>query len=98
MDTKITRRDNRYDRLKKGFNQEEEKEFDQVFSFCSSSETENNIEYQGRLFNVIRSIIDNNELDYISKLEKLNVLLATNKSLRSYKKSLYNQNKSTQKI
>lgn len=68
-------------RLKRGFNIEEEKEYDQVLGYCSHIETDSDVEYQQRLFGVIKSIIDNNNLDYISKLEKLNVLLTTNKSL-----------------
>lgn len=71
-------------RLKRGFNLEEEKEYDQVLGYCSHIETDNNIEYQQRLFNVIKSIVDNNNLDYISKLEKLNILLTTNKSLNEW--------------
>lgn len=72
-------------RLKRGFNLEEEKEYDQVLGVCSRIETDNNNEYQERLFNIIKLIIDNHNLDYISKLEKLNILLTTNKSLELYR-------------
>lgn len=71
-------------RLKRGLNPDEEKEYDQVLGVCSHIETDDNNEYQERLFNLIKSIIDNQNLDYISKLEKLNILLTTNKSLELY--------------
>ena len=74
-------------RLKRGLNPDEEKEYDQVLGVCSHIETDDNNEYQERLFNLIKSIIDNQNLDYISKLEKLNILLTTNKSLELYRKS-----------
>lgn len=68
-----------------GENLEKIKEYDQVLGVCSHIETDNNNEYQERLFNIIKSIIDNHKLDYISKLEKLNILLTTNKSLELYR-------------
>ena len=74
-------------RLKRGLNPDEEKEYDQVLGVCSHIETDDNNEYQERLFNLIKSIIDNQNLDYISKLEKLNILLTTNKSLELYSNS-----------
>ena len=74
-------------RLKRGLNPDEEKEYDQVLGVCSHIETDDNNEYQERLFNLIKSIIDNHNLDYISKLEKLNILLTTNKSLELYSNS-----------
>lgn len=74
-------------RLKRGLNPDEEKEYDQVLGVCAHIETDDNNEYQERLFNLIKSIIDNKNLDYISKLEKLNILLTTNKSLELYRKS-----------
>ena len=74
-------------RLKRGLNPDEEKEYDQVLGVCSRIETNDNNEYQERLFNLIKSIIDNHNLDYISKLEKLNILLTTNKSLELYSNS-----------
>ena len=74
-------------RLKRGLNPDEEKEYDQVLGVCSHIETDDNNEYQERLFNLIKSIIDNQNLDYISKLEKLNILLTTNKSLELYRNS-----------
>jgi hypothetical protein len=74
-------------RLKRGLNPDEEKEYDQVLGVCSHIETDDNNEYQERLFNLIKSIIDNHNLDYISKLEKLNILLTTNKSLELYSDS-----------
>jgi hypothetical protein len=74
-------------RLKRGLNPDEEKEYDHVLGVCSYIETVDNNEYQERLFNLIKSIIDNHNLDYISKLEKLNILLTTNKSLELYSNS-----------
>lgn len=74
-------------RLKRGLNPDEEKEYDQVLGVCSRIEINDNNEYQERLFNLIKSIIDNHNLDYISKLEKLNILLTTNKSLELYSNS-----------
>lgn len=73
--------------IKRGFTPDEVKEYDQVLGVCSHIETDDNVEYQERLFNLIKSIVDNPNLDYISKLEKLNILLTTNKSLKLYRDS-----------
>lgn len=70
--------------IKRGFTPDEAKEYDQVLGVCSHIETDDNKEYQERLFNLIKSIIDNHNLDYISKLEKLRILLTANKSLKLY--------------
>lgn len=74
--------------IKRGFTPDEVKEYDQVLGVCLHIETNNNKEYQERLFNLIKSIIDNHNLDYISKLEKLNILLTSNKSLSLYRDSV----------
>ena len=42
------------------------------------------IEYQERLYDFIVSIINNEDLDYISKLDKLKCFIDTNKSLELY--------------
>lgn len=41
----------------------------------------NDIDYQKRLFTLIESIIHNNTLDYLSKLQKIQLLTESNKSL-----------------
>lgn len=74
-------------RLKRGFKDEEIiKEFDYLIIMGSRNETQNNIEYQNRLYNLINSIIYNKDLDYISKLDKLKSITDTNKSLELFSK------------
>lgn len=72
-------------RLKRGFKDEEIiKEFDYLIIMGSRNETQNDIEYQNRLYNLINSIIYNKDLDYISKLDKLKSITDTNKSLELF--------------
>lgn len=74
-------------RLKRGFKDEEIiKEFDYLIIMGSRNETQNDIEYQNRLYNLINSIIYNKDLDYISKLDKLKSIIDTNKSLELFSK------------
>lgn len=70
--------------LSRGFTEEENVEYNQVFGYCANILTENDIEYQNKLSNLIKSILDNNNLDYISKIEKILILLQANKSLKEY--------------
>lgn len=76
--------------LKRGFSQEEIKEFDQVVGICGMFDTIDDIEYQNRLFNFIKTIIDNPKLDYISKLDKLKTITDTNKSLKLFSDERWN--------
>lgn len=72
-------------RLKRGLKDEEIiKEFDYLVIMGSKNETQNDIEYQNRLYNLINSIIYNKDLDYISKLDKLKCITDTNKSLELF--------------
>lgn len=72
-------------RLKRGFKDEEIiKEFDYLIITGSRNETQNDIEYQNRLYNLINFIIYNKDLDYISKLDKLKSITDTNKSLELF--------------
>lgn len=67
--------------MKRGFKDEEIKEFDYLMIMGGDYETLNDIEYQERLYNFMVSIINNENLDYISKLDKLKCFIDTNKSL-----------------
>lgn len=77
--------------LSRGFTEEENKEYGQVFGYCANILTDNDIEYQNRLSNLIKSILDNDHLDYISKIEKIYILLQANKSLKEYSKWMFNK-------
>lgn len=68
----------------RGFNGFEKKEYDQVLGDGCHIDTKNDTEYQKRLFNLMRRIIDNDKLDYISKLDKLSFLIDLNKSYKSF--------------
>lgn len=70
--------------LKRGFNEEEIKEFDFIIWLCSSHKIDNDLEMQKRLYNLIKSIIKNDKLDYLSKLDKLNIIVRTNISLNEH--------------
>lgn len=70
--------------IKRGFKDEEIKEFDYLMIMGRDYETLNDIGYQKRLYDFIVSIINNENLDYISKLDKLKCFIDTNKSLELY--------------
>lgn len=72
--------------IRRGFSEEEGKEWSQVVGWCATRETIDDEEYQTRSLNLIDSIIHNDRLDYISKLEKINFFLGLHKSLRIFKK------------
>ena len=59
-------------------------EFDYLMIMGGDYETLSDIEYQERLYDFIVSIINNEDLDYISKLDKLKCFIDTNKSLELY--------------
>ena len=77
--------------LNRGFDEKENKEYGQILGYCSKMDTVNNIEYQNRLFKMIENIIHNSKLDYISKLEKIQILIELNFSLNEYQKEIYEQ-------
>lgn len=68
----------------RGFNESEKKEYDQVLGGGCHIDTENDTEYQKRLFNLMKMIIDNDRLDYISKLDKLSFLIDLNMSYKLF--------------
>lgn len=70
--------------IRRGFSEEESKEWSQVVGWCATRETLDNEEYQTRCLNLIDSIIHNNKLDYISKLEKIKFFLDLHKSLKLF--------------
>ena len=64
--------------ITRGFNNAEETEYDQILGICSTGDTIDNHEYQNRLFNMIDCIIHKENLDYMSKMDKLYLIIATN--------------------
>lgn len=70
--------------IRRGFTEEESKEWSQVVGWCAIYETIENEEYQTRCLNLIDSIIHNDKLDYISKLEKVKMMLDLHKSLKLF--------------
>lgn len=74
--------------IRRGFSEEEFKEWSQVVSWCANRETLDDEEYQTRSLNLIDSIIHNDKLDYISKLDRLKLFLNIHKSLKSFIKEL----------
>ena len=70
--------------LKRNLTDNEIKEFDYLVIMGSNNDTCNDIEYHRRLYDFINSIIYNNDIDYISKLDKLKTFTDTNKSLKLY--------------
>lgn len=74
--------------IRRGFSEEESKEWSQVVGWCATRETLDNEEYQTRCLNLIDSIIHNDNLDYISKLEKVKFFLDLHKSLKIFRKEM----------
>jgi hypothetical protein len=74
--------------IRRGFSEEESKEWSQVVGWCATRETLDDEEYQTRSLNLIDSIIHNDKLDYISKLDKIKLFLDTHRSLKSFIKEL----------
>ena len=68
----------------RGFTEEEKKECDQIIGWCHEFNTNNDIEYQKRLFEFIKHVIDEDRFDYVSKLCKLEQLIIHNKSLKDF--------------
>lgn len=76
----------RYERLSvsRGLNESQRKEYEQVMGWCAHFDTLNDEEYQSRTFNVIDNIIHNDKLDYLSKLDKIYLLICLNKTWQYY--------------
>lgn len=75
---------------KRGFTEEETKEFDQICGWCYHFDTSEDEEYQSRIFNMIDSIIHNPSLDYMSRLDKIDFLVDLNKTWREWQKKVEN--------
>lgn len=75
----------------RGLNESEKKEYDQVLGYCHHMDTKCDIEYQNRLFNLMKMIINNDRFDYVSKLDKLFFLLDLNKTYKSFRKERESQ-------
>lgn len=76
--------------LDNGLNKSDKIEYDSILGLCSLFDTENDIEAQNKLYNLIKSIIDNKNVDYLSKLYKIEMLLNVHKSLKDYHKEMWN--------
>ena len=70
--------------IRRGFSEEENKEWSQVVGWCATRETLDDEEYKTRFLNLMDSIIHNDKLDYISKLEKVKMMLDLHKSLKLF--------------
>ena len=76
--------------LDNGLNKSDKIEYDSILGLCSLFDTENDIEAQNKLYGLIKSIIDNENVDYLSKLYKIEILLNMNKSLKEYHNEMWN--------
>lgn len=74
----------------RGFTEEESKEYDWVFSIGINTKTTEDNEFINRLYKMIESIIHNEKLDYISKLQKIHLLVEPNMSLKDFYKRSFN--------
>ena len=70
--------------VRRGFTKEENEEWDYVFSIGINTKTTENSEFISRLYKMIESIIHNDNLDYISKLHKIHLLVDPNMSLKDF--------------
>lgn len=76
--------------LDNGLNKSDKLEYSSVLGLCSLFDTQNNIEIQNKLYDLIKSIIDNKNINYLSKLYKIEMLLNMNKSLKEYHNEMWN--------
>ena len=67
---------------KRGLMDDEITEFDYLMIIGGNFETKEDIEYQKLFYKIIDSIIHNENIDFISKLDKLKYFTDTNKSLK----------------
>lgn len=74
----------------RGFTEEERLEYDIVKGYCWRFETENDVDAQQRVYNLIKSILQNDNIDYISKLDKIKIIVDTNRSLMYFFKTRWN--------
>lgn len=70
----------------RGFTKEEKQEYDNIRFYCWMFETDDNVEYQQKVCDLIEMIIKNDHLDYISKLDKIHTIVGTNKSFNHFQK------------
>ena len=65
-------------------------EYNSILGLCYLFDTQNDIETQNKLYDLIKSIIDNKNINYLSKLYKIEMLLNMNKSLKEYHDEMWN--------
>ena len=73
-----------------GFTKEESDEYDYILSVGTYTLTNENEDFISRFYRMIESIIHNDQLDYTSKLNKLHLMIDTNKSLKKFYEDSYN--------
>ena len=76
--------------VNRGFTKDESDEYDYLFSVGINTKTTENIEFISRLYKMLKSIIYNEKLDYISKLQKIHLLVEPNMSLKDFYTKIFN--------
>ena len=66
-----------------------EEQWDAILGWGLIFETENDVNYQKKLYQLIKSILDDNNIDYLTKLREISLMIIGNKS---YKKEYGNLN------
>ena len=79
----------KYD-INRGFSDSENIEYNTILLTGTNIETNEHVEYINRLYKIIDLIIRNNSLDYISKIQKIHILLDSNLSLRNFYNDCFN--------
>lgn len=74
--------------LQRGFDDSESKNFFEHVGLGLNFDTINDIEYQERLFDFIEYIIHKKDLDYVSKLEKIHLLVDANFCRRKFRENV----------
>ena len=74
----------------RGFTKEEKIEYDILTGYCWRFETEDDVDAQQRVYNLIKTILQNDNIDYISKLDKIKTIVDTNRSLMKFFKRRWN--------
>ena len=78
--------------LQRGFDKSESEFFFELVGLGHNIDTLNDTEYQKRLFEFIESIIYNDNLDYISKLDKIHLLVDSNICRQKFRTLCFTKN------
>ena len=74
--------------LAKGFNAEQNKLYSQIFEYCVMFDITDDMNKQNETFDMIKRIIEMDNIDYCSKLFKIHALIGTSQCFENYMNKL----------